>query len=115
MICSAPVFPGMRSSDVENNGCFPAALKPLQGKLVVRRGLDGGAERMALWIIGFSENAGVERFLGDALNRETAEDEPVDLEQGDKLVKLTIIRVGEAAKAFESDEAAFQRYLKNVR
>ena len=32
--------------------------------------------------------------------------------QGDKITKMTILRVGEKAKAFKSDQAAFEQYSK---
>ena len=36
------------------------------------------------------------------------------IERGDKLVKLTILRVGDKAKAFKADQAAFDTYKQQV-
>lgn len=35
------------------------------------------------------------------------------IKQGDKIEKVTIIRVGEKAKAFKSDQTAFDKYMSN--
>ena len=45
----------------------------------------------------------------------TGQDVVNSIAGGDKLIKITIVRVGEKAKKFASDEAAFQKYLSALK